>query len=168
MAITAEQVKTIRQELNSLKPSSVTLDGNAEMSVKQIIMALADTLERMKKRGFEMPEIVQKLHEKGIEIRPQTLAKYLAEARRQKDARKAKRQAANPHCSAPKTACRNAGPQAADTPPKQTQVPMSHEDKNKPQRKLAWDEEEEWVKPKVDYSSYGTFKISPDTPDDEL
>ncbi len=81
-------------------------------------MALAPTLERMKKRGFELAEIVTRLHDKGIEIKPQTLAKYLAEARRQKEARKNKRQAAHPHCSAPKTACRNAGPQAADTAPK--------------------------------------------------
>lgn len=167
MAITAEQVKTIRQELNSLKPASVTLEGNAEMSVKQIIFALADTLERMKKRGFEMPEIIQRLHEKGIEIKPQTLTKYLAEARRKKDVKKTKRQAANPHCSAPKTACRNEGPQAADTPPKQTPtVPQGKLDKQ--QKQIDWGDDEDWVRPRTDYSSYGKFKITPDTPAGEL
>ena len=136
MAITQEQVMGIRKELNSLKPETAAVSGNGELTVKQTIMALAPTLERMKKRGFELAEIVSRLHEKGIEVKPQTLAKYLAEARRQKESRKAKRQAANPHCSAPspqggrrirtpaelataaqQTACRNAGPQAADTPP---------------------------------------------------
>jgi hypothetical protein len=117
MAITQEQIKSIREELNSLKPEATAVSGNGELTVKQTIMALAPTLERMKKRGFELAEIVSRLHEKGIEVKPQTLAKYLAEARRQKEARKAKRQTATPHCSAPQTACRNAGPQAADTPP---------------------------------------------------
>ena len=92
MAITAEQVKSIRHELDKLRPAS-NLAGNRELSVKQTILALAPALERMKKRGFELPEIIAKLAEKGIEVRPQTLTKYLAEARRQKDARKAKRQA---------------------------------------------------------------------------
>lgn len=116
MAITQEQVKDIRQELNSMRPEAATM-GNQELTVKQTIMALAPTLERMKKRGFELAEIVAKLHDKGIEVKPQTLAKYLAEARRQQEARKNKRLAAHPDCSAPGTACRNAGPQAADTAP---------------------------------------------------
>jgi hypothetical protein len=41
----------------------------------------------MKKRGFDTQEIADKLHEKGIEIKPPTLAKYLNEFR-QKQARK--------------------------------------------------------------------------------
>jgi arginine repressor len=39
----------------------------------------------MKKRGFDTQEIADKLHEKGIEIKPPTLAKYLNEFRRGKD-----------------------------------------------------------------------------------
>ncbi len=70
MAITQEQVKTIREELNSLKPESASESGNGELSVKQTIMALAPTLERMKKRGFELAEIVARLHDKGIKIKP--------------------------------------------------------------------------------------------------
>ena len=46
----------------------------------------------MKKRGFDTQEIVERLHEKGIEVKPQTLTKYLTEARRQREGRKAKRQ----------------------------------------------------------------------------
>ena len=59
------------------------------MSVKQAIFTLAPTLERMKKRGFDTQEIVEKLHEKGIEVKPQTLTKYLTEARRQREGRRA-------------------------------------------------------------------------------
>lgn len=42
----------------------------------------------MKKRGFGTQEIIEKLHEKGIEIKSQTLNKYLAEARRQRGIQK--------------------------------------------------------------------------------
>ncbi len=31
---------------------------------------------------------IEKLHEKGIEVKPQTLTRYLAEARRQREGRK--------------------------------------------------------------------------------
>ena len=92
MSITASQVKEIRQEFARLKPSAIMLDGNRAMTVKQAIFTLATTLERMKKRGFDTQEIVERLHEKGIEVKPQTLTKYLTEARRQREGRKAKRQ----------------------------------------------------------------------------
>ena len=165
MAITHEQVKAIRQELNSLKPEATAVSGNGELTVKQIIMALAPTLERMKKRGFELSEIVSRLHEKGIEVKPQTLAKYLAEARRQKENRKAKSQAANPHRSAPQTACRNAEPQAADTPPRQAvSPPAASQDAHQKTLDL---NDEDWIG-KVDYSHRSQFKIKPDTPIDEL
>ena len=92
MTITATQLKEIRQEFAALKPASVTLDGNRTMSVKEAVFILAPTLERMKKRGFDTQEIVEKLHEKGIEVKAQTLTKYLTEARRQREGRKVKKQ----------------------------------------------------------------------------
>lgn len=92
MTITVTQLKEIRQEFATLKPASVTLDGNRTMSMKEAVFALAPTLERMKKCGFDTQEIVERLHEKGIEVKPQTLTKYLTEARRQREGRKAKRQ----------------------------------------------------------------------------
>ena len=82
--ITASRLKEIRLELAKLKPVKVTLDGNRSMTVKEAILALAPTLERMKKRGFDTQEIAEKLHEKGIEVKPPTLAKYLNEFRRGK------------------------------------------------------------------------------------
>ena len=92
MTSTATQLKEIRQEFAALKPASVTLDGNRTMSVKEAVFILAPTLERMKKRGFDTQEIVEKLHEKGIEVKAQTLTKYLTEARRQREGRKVKKQ----------------------------------------------------------------------------
>lgn len=91
MTVTTSQLKEIRQEFAKLKPAAVMLDGNRAMTVKQAIFSLAPTLERMKKRGFDTQEIVEKLHEKGIEVKPQTLTKYLTEARRQREGRKAQK-----------------------------------------------------------------------------
>ena len=85
MNITTAQVKEIRLELAKLKPVKVTPDGNRILTVKEAVFALAPTLERMKKRGFDTEEIVGKLHEKGIDVKPPTLAKYLNEFRRGKD-----------------------------------------------------------------------------------
>ena len=85
MTITAIQLKEIRQEFARLKPAAVTLDGNRTMSVKEAVFALAPTLERMKKRGFDTQEIVERLHEKGIEVKAPTLAKYLSEFSRRKE-----------------------------------------------------------------------------------
>ena len=84
MNITTTQIKEIRQELASLKPVKVTLDGTRSLTVKEAIFALAPTLERMKKRGFDIQEIAEKLHEKGIEVKAPTLAKYLNECKRGK------------------------------------------------------------------------------------
>lgn len=85
MNITTAQVKEIRAEPAKLKPVRVTLDGNRSMTVKEAIFVLAPTLERLRKRGFDAQEIAEKLHEKGIEVKPPTLAKYLNEFRRGKD-----------------------------------------------------------------------------------
>ena len=37
----------------------------------------------MKKRDFDTQEVVELLYEKGIDVKPQTLTKYLTEAERQ-------------------------------------------------------------------------------------
>ncbi|WP_337382464.1 protein MobC [Desulfovibrio sp.] len=92
MPITTEQIREIRQQFARLKPATVTLDGHRPMTIKEAIFSLAPTLERMKKRGFDTQEIVERLHEKGIAIKPPTLTKYLKEYRRQKDSRKSKKQ----------------------------------------------------------------------------
>jgi hypothetical protein len=82
MKITAAQVKEIRTEFAKIKPAIVTLDGNRGLTLKEAVFALAPTLERMKKRGFDTLELAAKLQEKGIEVKPPTLARYLNEFRR--------------------------------------------------------------------------------------
>ena len=88
MTITAIYVKEIRLEFAKLKSAKVTLDGNRSLTVKEAVFALAPTLERMKKREFDVQEIVERLHEKGIDVKPPTLTKYLNEFRRQKARKK--------------------------------------------------------------------------------
>jgi hypothetical protein len=85
MSITTAQVRKIRTEFAKLRPEKITLDGNRSLSVKEAVFALASTLERMKKRGFDTQEIAGKLHKKGIAVQAPTLAKYLAEFRRQRE-----------------------------------------------------------------------------------
>ena len=85
MNITTAHIKEIKAEFSKLKPAKVTLEGNRNLTVKEAIRTLAPTLERMKKRGFDVQELAEKLHEKGIEVKPPTLAKYLNEFRRGKE-----------------------------------------------------------------------------------
>jgi hypothetical protein len=88
MNITTSQLKEIRSEFAKLKPAKVTLEGNRNLTVKEAIRTLAPILERMKKRGFDIQELAEKLHEKGIDVKPPTLAKYLNEFRRGKEQKK--------------------------------------------------------------------------------
>ena len=85
MKITTSQIQEAKKILAALKPKKMALDGNRSLTVKEAIFALAPTLERMKKRGFDIQEIAEKLHEKGIKVKAPTLAKYLNEFRRGKD-----------------------------------------------------------------------------------
>lgn len=84
MSITTTQVKEIGQELAKMKHPKVTLDGNRSLTVKEAIIALAPKLERLKKRGFDSQQLVELLHERGIDVKPPTLTKYLNEYRRGK------------------------------------------------------------------------------------
>ena len=88
MNISANQLKDIKTEFAKLKPVKVTLDGNRSLTVKEAVFALAPILERMKKRGFDTQELAEKLDEKGIMVKAQTLAKYLNEFRRGKGGKK--------------------------------------------------------------------------------
>ena len=93
-------------DLARLKPAKVTLDGNRSLTVKEAVFALAPTLERMKKRGFDTQEIAEKLHGKRIEVTTPTLAKYLNEFRRRNgrktDRAASQKQTENPQADAVK------------------------------------------------------------------
>lgn len=73
MSITPDQIKTIRVEFYRLKPARVRLDGSRPLIVREATFALAPTLERMRRRGFELAEQTEKLHDKDIELRVPTL-----------------------------------------------------------------------------------------------
>ena len=124
--IAASQLKTIKTELAALKPQKVAVNGRTNLTVKEAIVALAPTLERMRKRGFELPEIVEKLHEKGIAIKPVTLNKYLSECRRN---RKPKADTPPPQQSTVEQCAERVGPtpQASgkDTPGKDKKFPQA-------------------------------------------
>jgi hypothetical protein len=94
------QVRDIKTAFAALKSEKITLEGNRAMTVKEAVFALAPTLERMKKHGFDVQEIAEKLEAKGIAVKPPTLAKYLAECRR-KQARKADRPASRKQAETP-------------------------------------------------------------------
>lgn len=105
--ITASQVKDIKTAFATLKPQKVTLEGTRVMTVKEAVFVLAPTLERMRKRGFDITELVENLHEKGIPVKAATLAKYLNEFRRGKGRRqKAKQTHPRRHWRKEKTAWR--------------------------------------------------------------
>lgn len=121
MPITADQVKEIRQEFSKLKPATVTLDGNRPMTVKEAVFALAPTLERMKKRGFEIQKLAGRLHKKGIEVKAPTLAKYLNEFRRKKGKKQdtpppPEKTVPPPQLDRPATVSRGGFPITPDTP----------------------------------------------------
>ncbi len=85
MTMTASQIKSIGQELNKLRPKKIRVDGNRILTLKEAILALAPAILRLKKRNFELPEIVELLQEKGIEIKLGTLSRYLSEFQRAED-----------------------------------------------------------------------------------
>lgn len=60
------------------------MDGNRSLTVKEAVIALAPKLECLKKRGFDSQQLAELLHERGIEVKPPTLTKYLNEYRRGK------------------------------------------------------------------------------------
>lgn len=105
--ITASRIREIKQELGKLKPAKVTLDGNRSLTVKEAIRALAPTLEKMKKRGFDTQELAEKLHEKGIDVKPPTLAKYLNEFRRCKEQKNDASKSRNRGASVPQESVAN-------------------------------------------------------------
>lgn len=77
MSITPDQIKAIRTEFARLKPARARLDESRPLTVREAIFTLAPTLEQMRRRGFELAELAEKLHDKGIEICVPTLSRYL-------------------------------------------------------------------------------------------
>lgn len=77
----------IKEELMKARPDKTRAAKNRKLTQKEIIFTLAPALERMKLRGFDTDEIVEKLQKHGILIKPQTLTKYLSEFKKKKNAK---------------------------------------------------------------------------------
>ncbi len=82
MAITMKDVKAIKSDLAKLKPAKLIPPPDQELTNKEIILALAPELNRMKKRGFATDEILKLLKERSINVSASTMNRYLNEARR--------------------------------------------------------------------------------------
>ncbi len=88
MSTNTETVRRIQAEFANLQSEKKTLEGNHEMTLREAVRALYPSLHRIKKRGFTTREMAQKLNEKGIVIKPATLAKYPNELEKEKYRRK--------------------------------------------------------------------------------
>lgn len=77
-----DEIKNIKEEFDKLKPAKIRLDNDRELNNKEAIWALFSALNRMSKRGFTTDEILEKLREKGIDVKAQTYRKYMAECRK--------------------------------------------------------------------------------------
>ena len=75
-----EIVRKIQAEFPSLQSEKKTLEGNHGLTLHDAVRALYPTLRNMKKRGFSIREIAEKLGEYGVSIKPGTLSKYMNEA----------------------------------------------------------------------------------------
>ena len=82
-----ETVRRILAEFPNLQNEKKTLEGNHEMTFRDAIRALYPTLQRMRKRGFKIKEVAEKLNEYGLYITPVTLAKYMNELGKKKKAK---------------------------------------------------------------------------------
>lgn len=75
---TPERVKAIRSELLKLKPATpARARADRPLTVKDVIMDLAQTLVKMRDKGFTTNELVEHLGKQGVVVKPATLTKYL-------------------------------------------------------------------------------------------
>ena len=79
MKISAKDLKDIGNALDKRKPPRLNEELDRDMSLKEIIMALAPKLNRMKHRGFTTTDMVVALKESQININGRTLNRYLNE-----------------------------------------------------------------------------------------
>ena len=82
-----ETVRKILAEFPNLQNEKKTLEGNHSMSLRDAVRSLYPTLQRMRKRGFKIKEIAEKLNEYGLYITPVTLTKYMNELGKKKKAK---------------------------------------------------------------------------------
>jgi len=79
MSITMKDLKAIKADLAKRKPPKPVLNANRDLTSKEIIMALAPDLAKLKSKGFTSQGLVDILKEHKISIKGATLNRYLAE-----------------------------------------------------------------------------------------
>lgn len=90
MKISINGLKAIGQDLNKRQPPKLADHIDQDMTLKQIIAALAPNLLRMKRRGITTDGMVAALKENKVSIDGKTLNRYLSEFLPPKPPRKKK------------------------------------------------------------------------------
>ena len=106
-----EIVRKIQAEFPSLQSEKKTLEGNHGLTLHDAVRALYPTLRDMKKRGFSIREIAEKLGEYGVSIKPGTLSKYMNETGQESSIKRSKMRRSN---SADRTSNATAKPIASE------------------------------------------------------
>lgn len=86
MEITADKIKSIIGKLEKLSPQNPVLSGDRRLTLKEAIAAMAPTIKKMYDRGFGTDEIVTVLKAQGVEVKAQTLRKYMRDMAEAADA----------------------------------------------------------------------------------
>jgi len=79
MKISQKSLKAIGQDLDKRQPPKLAEDIDQDMSLKEVITALAPKLLRMKRRKFTTDGMVEVLKENSISIDGRTLNRYLSD-----------------------------------------------------------------------------------------
>ena len=77
MKISKKDLKAIGQDLGKRQPPKLADDVAQNMTLKQVIVALAPKLLRMKRRGITTDGVVAALKENKVSIDGKTLNRYL-------------------------------------------------------------------------------------------
>lgn len=77
MKISQKSLKAIGEDLDKRQPPKLAEDVDQDMSLKEVITALAPKLLRMKRRKFTTDGMVAVLKENNISIDGRTLNRYL-------------------------------------------------------------------------------------------
>ena len=90
MNISKKDLKAIGQDLDKRQPPKLADDVAQDMTLKQVITALAPKLLRMKRRGITTDGMVVALKENKISIDGKTLNRYLSDYNQSKPSRQKK------------------------------------------------------------------------------
>lgn len=96
MKISKKDLKVIGQDLNKRQPPKLADDVAQDMTLKQVIIALAPKLLRMKRRGITTDGMVAALKDNKVSIDGKTLNRYLNDYQAARKKKTAPAATANP------------------------------------------------------------------------